>query len=95
MRSDSLLPWDDGYSPFVEQPPEPWLTMRHGRGINMLTLDTGVRGARTSDIMQKPMRRYYETCAMAGCTFCNELRLFHYSFARDRLFWWTGPTPTE
>ena len=94
-RNASLLSWDDGFDPFTGGNAQPWLTTRHGSGINMLTIAGGVREARTSKLMREPMSRHYEDCAAGGCTFCTELRLLHYSFARDRLFWWTGPAPSE
>jgi hypothetical protein len=94
-RNSSLIRWDDGYDPFDVQPGDAWLTNRHGKGIHALTLSNQVREAQTVRIMSEPMRPYYGDCASGGCTFCNELRLYHYSFARDHLFWWTGPTPTE
>ncbi|RME41566.1 MAG: hypothetical protein D6788_01000 [Planctomycetota bacterium] len=94
LRNYSLLTWDDGFDPFSGRPVEPWLTTRHGDGIHVLTIGGGVRKARTKPLMREPVRRYYDHCAAGGCTFCNELRAFHYSFARDRLYWWTGPAPS-
>ena len=94
-RNESLLPWDDGFDPFDGRPPLPWLTKRHDDGINVLTLAGGVQEVRTSDVMRKPMVSYYENCDAGGCTFCRDLRLPHYSFAREHLYWWTGPAPSE
>jgi prepilin-type N-terminal cleavage/methylation domain-containing protein len=95
-RNSGLLHWDDGMGPFQTWSAEgPWLTGRHGRGINMLTLGGEVREARTTETIRRPLERYYEKCATGGCTFCNELRLRHYSFAEDQLYWWTGPIPAE
>lgn len=93
-RNESLLAWDDNFRPFAGEPRKPWLTKRHGDGIHMLTVSGGVRHSRTTDIMNSPMRRFYENCAAGGCTFCTEFSAFHYSFARDRLFWWVGPKPS-
>jgi hypothetical protein len=94
-RNESLLAWDDGFDPFDGRPPLPWLTKRHDDGINVLTLTGGVQEVRTADIMRKPMAPYYEDCAAGGCTFCRDLHLPHYSFAREHLYWWTGPAPSE
>jgi len=94
-RNGSLLMWSDGFDPFSNKPDNSWLTTRHGHGINMLTLAEGVREVRTVDMLRSPVRRHYGNCAAGGCTFCNYLKLYHYSFARDHLFWWTGPLPTE
>jgi type II secretory pathway pseudopilin PulG len=94
-RNMSLLSWDDGADPFSGDNAQSWLTMRHGHGINLLTATAGVQSARTREIMSEPISRYYHGCASGGCTLCNDLRLFHYTFARDRLFWWTGPPPVE
>jgi type II secretory pathway pseudopilin PulG len=95
IRNGSLLTWDDGFDPFTGFTPRPWLTRRHGRGINVATLEGGVREAQTWDIMRRPIGAFYDKCAAGGCTFCNELHLPHYSFARDHLYWWSGQTPTE
>lgn len=95
FRNSSLIRWDDGYDPFDVRPGDAWLTDRHGKGIHALTLSNQVREAQTIRIMAEPMRPFYSDCSSGGCTFCNDLRLYHYSFARDHLFWWTGPTPTE
>jgi len=95
VRNASLLSWDDGFNPFTGRSLSPWLTQRHHGCINVLTLTGGVCQAHTKDMMHTEMQRYYEHCAVGGCTFCNELRLSHYSFARDHLYWWTGATPSE
>jgi len=94
-RNGSLLALDDGYDPHHGDPVPSWLTQRHGRGINMLTTGWGVREARTDQASQSVIQRYYSSCANGGCTFCRALPLYHYSFAADRLYWWTGPVPTE
>ncbi len=93
-RNDGLLNWDDGYDALSLEMADPWLVTRHGRGINILTLGGGVRQARTDDVMRTEIRWRYDDCAAGGCTLCNRgiaNRLFHYSFAKDRLYWWTGP----
>ena len=91
-RNSSLLAWDDGFDIF-DGSSESWLTTRHGNGINILTLAGSVREARTIHTVQRPIERYYDDCAAGGCTLCRELELYHYSFARDRLYWWTGFAP--
>jgi len=93
-RNGSLIMWGDGYDPFVRGA-RPWVTTRHNQGINMLTITGGVREVRTADILRSPILRRYENCAGGGCTLCTELEWFHYSFAQQHLYWWTGPTPTE
>lgn len=94
-RNGSMLALDDGYDPYHGDPVRSWLTQRHGRGINMLTTGWGVREARTDDASHSLIQRYYPSCANGGCTFCRALPMYHYSFAADRLYWWTGPVPTE
>ncbi len=94
-RKDSLLMWSDGFDPFSDNKPNPWLTTRHGDGIHMLTLVGEVRDVRTSTVLRTPMLRRYPSCAAGGCTLCMSLKLYHYSFAKDQLFWWTGPVPPE
>jgi len=91
-RNRSLLAWDDGFDVF-EGSGESWLTARHGDGINVLTVAGGIRVARTVDVLRNPILNYYLECAAAGCTLCNELELFHYSFAKDQIYWWMGPAP--
>ena len=95
VRNMGLLSWDDGFDAFSGQSAQPWLTMRHGQGINVLTATAAVQSARTREIIRQSTSRYYSRCAAGGCTFCNDLRLFHYTFARDRLFWWTGSPSIE
>ena len=94
-RNTSLLSVDDGFDPFDPNPVAPWVTVRHGDGINMLTIGGGVHEARTVESLQDPINRFYANCAAGGCTLCNDLRMFHYSFAKDRLYWWTGPARSE
>lgn len=95
IRNASLLLWDDGFDPMTGHRSRPWLTRRHRRGMNVLTLAGGVREARTLEVMRREINHYYDRCAAGGCTFCNGLHLAHYSFARDHLYWWTGTTPSE
>ncbi|MHC4695634.1 MAG: hypothetical protein ACYTFA_02700 [Planctomycetota bacterium] len=97
-RNGSLLSWDDGYDPLAFEVPPTWLTARHGDGINMLTIAGGVRAAQTVNLIQQPVRRYYPDCAAGGCSLCTARptdQIYHYSFARDRLYWWTGPVRVE
>lgn len=91
-RNQSLLTWDDGFDP-IPGSGEPWLTARHGEGINILTVLGSVRAARTIEMMRSPILNYYYDCALGNCTLCNELGLTHYSFAKDQLYWWIGPAP--
>lgn len=93
-RNQAMMMWTDGLDPFSGRAANPWVTTRHNHGMNALTLTMDVRSVRTKEVLESPIRRRYEDCASGGCTLCNELGLFHYSFAKDRLFWWTGPTPT-
>ena len=93
-RNAALLTWDDGYDAFSGRASRSWLTRRHGNGVNVTTAEGGVRDASTSEVMKKPVQKYYPDCAAGGCTLCNELGLAHYSFADERLFWWTGRTPS-
>ncbi len=94
-RNASLLWWDDGVDPLDDGSAGPWLTARHGTGINVLTIGGAVREAATRRAMTDPLLSFYDDCAAAGCTLCNYLDLPHYSFAADRLYWWTGPPPAE
>ncbi len=91
-RNGSLLALDDAFDIYSGRA-EPWLTARHGDGINILTMTQNVQKARTIDILSRLPQATYEDCAAGGCTLCNELMLIHYSFARDRLYWWTGSAP--
>ncbi len=92
-RNSSLLLWSDGFDPFARSRRDSWVTTRHGHGIHMVTLTNDVRDVRTTNVLDRPVQTRYDNCASGGCTFCLELELPHYSFARDRLFWWTGPLP--
>lgn len=96
-RNDSLLSWDDGFDPLKPQVGT-WLTTRHGDGINMLTVGGSVREAKSFDVLREPIRVYYKACFGGQCALCRrefgEWR-YHYSFAKDRLYWWTGKVPSE
>jgi type II secretory pathway pseudopilin PulG len=95
FRNVGRLPIDDGYDPFCTQPPEPWLTVRHGYGVNMLTADGhNVTEVSTVEAIRSPNQRFYWDCASAGCTLCV-VGTPHYSFHRSRLYWWTGPLPGD
>ena len=94
-RKESLLGWADGYNPVSIHMAAPWVTRRHSHGINVLTLAGGVRHAQTEDVMRNLVRTYYPDCWAGGCSLCNNMEagkplILHYSFARDRLYWWTG-----
>lgn len=91
----SQLLWSDGFDPFFPKARLSWVTRRHGRGIHMATLAGEVRDVKTEEILRQPIRKYYANCSAGGCTFCNELEMFHYSFAKSRLFWWTGSVPQK
>ena len=94
-RNQSMLSWGDRFDPFSPAHKRSWVTQRHGHGIHAVTLDGGVRDVGTTEVLRKRVQKYYRRCAAGGCTMCNELEVFHYSFAADRLFWWTGPVPTR
>ena len=94
-RNGSLMMWNDGFDPFSGLPANPWVTMRHHDGINMLTLTGGVRHVRTEPVLRTPIRRFYDDCAAGGCTLCRYFKVFHYSFAKEHLYWWTGPLPPK
>jgi hypothetical protein len=98
LRNRGVLSWDDGYDPLAFDSPPSWLTVRHGDGINMLTLAGGVREARTRNLLFRPVRRYYPDCAAGSCSLCTARQIdqvYHYSFAQDRLYWWTGPVRAD
>ena len=95
-RNAGLLSWDDSFDPFDPvASPASWLTTRHGTGINVLTLEGGVRHVKTAEMMKQTVQPFYSDCAAGGCTFCTELQVGHYSFAQDHVFWWTGPVPSD
>lgn len=92
-RNDGMIKWSDGMDPFSGMASNPWITTRHNHGVNVLTLTGGIRHAETDHMLKSPIRKFYDSCAGGGCTLCNELGMFHYSFAKQHLYWWTGPTP--
>lgn len=94
-RNSSVLAWSDGFDAFARAQREPWVTTRHGDGIHMISLAMDVREVKTVDVLANPVVSYYSNCAAGQCTFCRHLDLQHYSFARDRLYWWTGPLPLQ
>ncbi len=91
-RSGALLGWGEDFD-VIDGQVQSWLTTRHNDCINILTLSGGVRRGRTLTTLDRPVDSYYEDCSRGGCTLCRELSLNHYSFAQDRLFWWTGSLP--
>lgn len=99
QRNQSQLSWNDGYDPLIaDRTPSPWLTTRHDKGINILTVGGAVRRARTVGMAKRPMQRWYKDCVAGGCSICAaepHEQLFHYSFAQDRLYWWTGRFSTD
>lgn len=95
-RNASMLQWDDGYDPNYDDEGYPWVTTRHGFGINVLTLGNSVTTARTIDVMRNPIREYYSRCANGGCSICTDLHdVEHYNFSSDQLYWYTGPLPSS
>jgi prepilin-type N-terminal cleavage/methylation domain-containing protein len=94
-RNDSILAWDDGSDPTYMESSGPWVTKRHGAKINALTIAGGVREIRTTELSRNPVVPFYSSCAAGGCTLCVDLRVPHYSFAQDQVFWWTGSVPAE
>jgi prepilin-type N-terminal cleavage/methylation domain-containing protein len=95
-RNASMLQWDDSYDPNYEDEGYPWVTIRHGVGINVLTLGNSVTMARTLDVIRNPIRDYYPRCANGGCSICTELRgVEHYNLSTDQLYWYTGPLPAS
>ena len=94
-RPGGVLQWGDGFDPFSPFPVSTWLTARHGVGIHMLTIAGGVRDVNTTSLLRSSIARFYPSCAAGGCTLCQDYRTFHYSFAKDQLFWWTGPIPSQ
>jgi competence protein ComGC len=93
-RNDGLLAWDDDWDPFTNPTPTPWVTTRHAGAINILDIDGGIHTAQTKNLLQGPIQQTYPDCAAGGCTLCLHLNYYHYSLAKDRLYWWTGPAPT-
>ena len=95
QRNASLLFWDDGVEPFDPARQSPWLTTRHGKGINVLTVGFAVRHVDTFDKIGSRIQSYYPYCAAGGCSLCAELNIPHYSFADQGLYWWTGTLPRK
>ena len=91
-RHDSVLSVADGFDLFSGTSAS-WLTLRHGDGMNVVTLGGGVRPAATTKALRVPVEVRYDDCAAGGCTVCRSQAVYHYSFAQDRLYWWTGPAP--
>ncbi|MEE9295310.1 MAG: hypothetical protein V3W34_10175 [Phycisphaerae bacterium] len=89
-RNNGWLPWDDAYHPAVAGLRDSWLTGRHFGHINVLTVGGSVKQVRTVELMEDRITNFYGQCASGGCPLCNDYALPHYSFAPDRLFWWTG-----
>ncbi len=94
-RNGSLMMWGSGWDPFTETVTRTWLTTRHGHGIHMLAVDASVHEVRSDKVLRSPVKRYYPSCAAGGCALCKELKTYHYSFAKNHLFWWTGSIPAE
>ncbi len=92
-REGGRLRWDDNYHPGTSGLQQSWLTQRHLGSINVLTVGSVVKTVPTRDIMRERIRSYYGNCAAGGCPLCTDLSLAHYSFANDRIFWWTGSFP--
>ncbi|MHC4091199.1 MAG: type II secretion system protein [Planctomycetota bacterium] len=92
-RNYGRLPWDDGFEYGNIEAPHSWLTRRHGKSINVLTLGGEVRSVRTAELMTQSIQTYYEPCAAGDCALCLDLEVAHYSFAHAQSYWWTGPVP--
>jgi len=94
-RNGGMISWGDNFNPFAGIPPQPWLTTRHSHGINALAMGGGIKKVQTLDMLRQRMQRHYPDCAAGGCTLCNEVGVYHYSFAKENLYWWTGPVPAK
>ena len=93
-RNQGRLSWSDGFEWGGAEDSRSWLTRRHGRTINVLTLGGQVRSVRTAELMTRTILSYYSNCAAGDCTFClGSEDVYHYSFAHARTYWWTGPVP--
>lgn len=90
FRNDGWLPWDDAYHPALTGLRDSWLTGRHFGHINVLTVGGAVQRVRTTEMLEGRISNYYSDCAAGGCPLCLDYQLAHYSFASDRLYWWTG-----
>ncbi len=89
-RNNGWLPWDDGYHPAYSGLRDSWLTGRHFGHINVSTIGGAVKRVRTAKLMQERITDYYRDCVAGGCPLCAEHGIAHYSFAPERLYWWTG-----
>jgi len=91
-RDGGRIVWDDGARSWYTGPT--WLTERHMGTINMSSIDGGVHRVRTTNMLRKRIRKFYEDCAAGDCHFCVYAKdrgdSTHYSFRADRLWWWTG-----
>lgn len=94
-RNGSLMAWNGGWDPYSETAKSTWLTRRHGHGIHMLALDMSVHEVGSDQVLRSPVKRSYPSCRAGGCALCADLKIPHYSFAKDHLFWWTGAIPVE
>ncbi len=96
-RNGARLGIDDGYRPGL--PPserrDPWLSGRHMKRINVLTITGNVKEVNIKPVLQRPVDSYYPACAAQYCTICVDLEVPHYSFAESQAFWWTGPAPIQ
>jgi type II secretory pathway pseudopilin PulG len=95
LRNRGMTAWDDSFDPYSGRPANPWVTSRHSHGINIVTVGGSVRHVRTDDLIREPILREYPKCAAGDCPLCKELKWFHYTFAKFRLFWWTGSIPKD
>lgn len=93
-RRQGRLGWSDGFQYGSVNQYVSWLTQRHSRGINVLTLNGAVRHVSTKEPMKRAIRPYYDRCAAGACTFCLELNSAHYTFYRSQTYWWTGSVPS-
>ncbi len=87
------LSWSDGFGYDSVDPYQSWVTQRHARGINVLTMGGAVRLVPTKELMSRTIRDFYEPCAAGECPLCLELHLPHYSFYHAQTYWWTGSIP--
>lgn len=89
-RNGGWLAWDDGFHPGTAGLRDSWLTGRHFGHINVLTMGGAVQRVRTAEMLEERISNYYGDCSAGGCPLCAEYEVAHYSFAPERLFWWTG-----
>jgi len=94
-RNGGLISVNDSADPLDGLSGYPWITLRHGTGINALTVGGAVREIPTKELMQEPIQSFYNDCSMGGCTLCSwsSNPIDHYSFSSSRVYWWTGPVP--